>query len=101
MRVEILYLCDAGISQGQLLDDVIELAAQWKPLGIQLNIPIETLDAIREEKDLCQGCLLQIINEWLVKVKGPHTKAMLVEVLKKKAVRLNSLAKRISDDTGL
>ena len=68
---------------------------------MMLNIPVHTLDAIGETTDMAQDCLLKIISEWLYGTEGPHTKARIVEVLRKKAVGLNALAKKISENNGL
>jgi hypothetical protein len=80
--------------EAQLTEDLQPLAAKWRHLGTQLSVPATELDAIAAEQT-CSECLRRIIQEWLKSGKK-HTKADLVEVLKKQAVGETRLANRIS-----
>ncbi|CAI8019654.1 hypothetical protein GBAR_LOCUS11804 [Geodia barretti] len=80
----------------QLCEDLHPLAAQWRTLGTQLNISAAEQNAIEGEKNRCQNCLEKVLQEWLTESEGPHTKALLVEVLKKKALGQTRLAGEIS-----
>ena len=83
------------------MDDLIELASDWKALGTQLKIPPATLHAIEGERNRVANCLRAIIEEWLWYVAGPHTKAGLVEVLRKPSLGEKRLAKNIEKDNGI
>ena len=83
-----------------MCEDLHPLAAQWRTLGTQLNISAAEQNAIEGEKNRCQNCLEKVLQEWLTESEGPHTKALLVEVLKKKALGQTRLAGEISRNKG-
>jgi hypothetical protein len=86
------------ITDVQLLDDLIDLAADWKPLATQLRISPATQHAIEGERSRVTNCLQEIIEQWLWYVAPPHTKAVLVQVLRKPALGEKRLARRIEND---
>ena len=89
------------MSYDDLCEALLPLAAQWRALGVMLGISDDILNAIEGERDMAQNFLQKIISEWLYGTKGPHTKARIVEVLQKATVRLNALARKISENNGL
>ena len=89
------------ISDAQLLEDLTELAAEWIHLATQLGITAAEQHAIEGERNQAQKCLQGVIEKWLIRSEGPHTKAKVVETLRKNAMGpLNRLAKKISENTG-
>ena len=67
--------------------DLKEVAAKWKPLGIELEVPGDELDEIGAffgaGDGKAQGCLLGVINEWLQNThpNAPVTREVLKQAL--------------------
>lgn len=67
--------------------DLKEVAAEWRQLGIQLEVPEDELKEIGgffgSGDTKTQGCLLGVINEWLQNThpKAPVTREVLKQAL--------------------
>ena len=68
------------------------MSHKWYNIGLQLNLPVGTLDKIREQYSDPQTCLREMLKTWLVTVNPYPTWRTLVKVLKKQAVEEHSLA---------
>ena len=68
-------------------------------MATQLKISAAEQHEIEGERSRCQNCLQRVLQEWL-ETKDPHTKAFLVDVLKKRVLGQNGLAAEISKDQG-
>ena len=54
-----------GIPDATLLNDLKPLAAEWKKLGVELHVPMATMNSIDGQKSMCQDCLMGMIQDWL------------------------------------
>ena len=68
------------------------MSHKWYNIGLQLNLPVGTLDKIREQYSDPQTCLREMLKTWLVTVNPYPTWRTLVKVLKRRAVEEHSLA---------
>ena len=93
-------LTDSDESFRMLNRDLQELAPEWKNLGVQLNIPLSTLDAIQGEKCRATNCFREVIREWFDNVQPPHTKSQIVSTLMENNLGENRLAREIKNDQG-
>jgi len=73
-------------------EELIGISHKWYDIGLQLNLPVGTLDRIREQYSDPQTRLREILKNWLVSVNPYPTWRALVEVLKRRAVEEHSLA---------
>lgn len=81
----------------QLVEDLMPMAAEWRALATQLNIEGWEQSLTAGQRNPAKDYLRGVIADWL-NTEGPHTKAMLVAVLKRRSLRLNNLAARVSKD---
>ena len=49
----------------ELMDDLIEVASKWQPIGIQLYLPQPTLMFTGWESNSDEEALMRILHEWL------------------------------------
>lgn len=89
-----------GLTDAELTEDLQDLAASWMSLGTQLNIRRARLRAIKGVDSGAVNCFEAIIEEWLLRVKPPHTKAKLMEILRRESLKENKLASNIEKDKG-
>ena len=73
-------------------EELIGVSHKWYNIGLQLNLPVGTLDKIREQYPDPQTCLREMLKTWLVTVNPYPTWRTLVKVLKRRAVEEHSLA---------
>ena len=68
-----------------MINDLKPVAAKWKTLGIQLEVPMEDLNAIGAlftgEDGKAQACLQRVVDHWLENSTRPPTGQVLKEVL--------------------
>ena len=68
-----------------MIDDLKPVAIEWKTLGIELEIPIEDLNAIGAlftgQGGKTQACLQKVVYHWLENSTRPPTGEVLKEVL--------------------
>jgi len=76
-------------------EELIGISHKWYDIGLQLNLPVGTLDKIREQYSDPQICLREILKNWLVTVNPYPTWRTLVKVLKSRAIGEHSLAKEL------
>lgn len=66
--------------------DLNPVAANWKALGIELEVPLAELNAIGAlftgEGGRAQVCLRRVLLEWLNNSTKPATREVLVEALR-------------------
>jgi len=67
---------------GLLLEELMDLRAQWYRLGIQLRMRIETLDRIETQFHNPRDQLLEMLKTWLTTSDNPSWKT-LTDVLKR------------------
>ena len=73
---------------------VFSLRAQWKNLGLFLNVDDGTLDAIEIDNKKVDDCLREMLKVWLKKVNPPPSWQMLADNVK---LLDETIAKKIHD----
>ena len=73
-----------------LLQDTIDARAKWYYIGLCLDLPPPTLDAMREDMDTAQERYTEVIKQWLKTEEATMRK--LIEALESKTVNENRLA---------
>ena len=68
-----------------LINDLRPVAAKWKTLGIELEVPMEDLKEIGArftgEDGKAQACLQRVVDHWLENSTRPPTGEVLKKVL--------------------
>ena len=68
-----------------MINDLKSVAAKWKALGIELEVPMEELKAIGArftgEDGRAQACLQRVVDHWIENSTRPPTGQVLKEVL--------------------
>ena len=81
-----------------LQETLYPIRSKWYQLGVQLQVPIDTLNSIRQSAvgnpDLN---LLQMLNEWekQMESQGGVTWVAVVEALRRQSIGENQLARRV------
>ena len=89
-----------SVGQGDLKSLHCELhpvSDKWFPLGVQLQVPIETLRSIRRENLPMTERLLEMLTVWLRCTNPPPTWNMLTEALESPPVGERLLAQQLRD----
>ena len=76
---------------GCVLEEVLDVSAQWYHLGVQLKVRIGTLDGIRTQFQNPKDQLLEMLKTWLNTSNSPSWK-ILIEALRSRSVGENQLA---------
>jgi len=88
------------VGQGDLKSLHSELhpvADKWYSLGVQLQVPIESLKSIRRENLPMTECLLEMLTVWLKCTNPPPTWNILTEALESPPVSEKLLAQQLKD----
>ena len=70
---------------GQVLDAVMDVAAHWYPLGLQLNVRSGTVDRIRAQFSDPRDQLLEMLKTWLTTSDSPNWR-ILTDALRSPSV---------------
>ena len=77
-----------------------EIPAQWKAVGVQLNLPSGTLDAIQNENsgkvDSSKESFRQVFSKWQEMCTCQYRWRTIIETLRSKAVAQIALADKLS-----
>ena len=96
-----VLLCTThSVGQGDLKSLHCELhpiSDKWFPLGVQLQVPIETLRSIRRENLPMTERLLEMLTVWLKCTNPPPTWNILTEALESPPVGERLLAQQLRD----
>ena len=76
---------------GQVLEAVMDVAAQWYPLGLQLKVKTGTLDSIRTQFQNPRDQLLEMLKTWLTTSDSPSWRT-LIDALRSQSVGAGQLA---------
>ena len=80
------------------IDDLTDLVADWRMLGIQLNIKTSRLDAIAGDRSPVATYFTKMLERWLRSDK--RTKGDLLKALRSESVNRTALASTIERDKG-
>ena len=75
-----------------LLNQLWTVAAVWDQLGLQLGIPIATLNVITRDHPNTRERFTKMLEEWM---KGKATKRILINALRSEAIRENRVADNV------
>ena len=75
-----------------LLNQLWTVEARWDQLGLQLDLPIATLDVITRDHPTTRERFTKMLEEW---VKGRATKRILINALRSEAIRENLVADNV------
>ena len=73
------------------------VSVKWFPLGIQLQVPVKTLQCIEAEHKQMNRCLLEMLTVWLECTNPPPTWNVLTEALESPPVGEKLLAQQLRD----
>ena len=76
---------------GQVLEAVMDVAAHWYPLGLQLNVTTGTLDRIRKQFSDPRDQLMEMLKDWLNTDDDPQWRT-LINALRSRSVDARRLA---------
>ena len=76
---------------GQVMEDVLDVSAQWYHLGLQLKVKIGTLEGIRAQFVHPKDQLLVMLKTWLITSDNTSWK-MLTDALRCRSVGASQLA---------
>ena len=76
---------------GQVLEAVMDVAAHWYPLGLQLNVKTGTLDSIKVQFQSPRDQLLETLKTWLTTSDNTSWRT-LTDALKSRSVGATHLA---------
>ena len=76
-----------------LLEDTIDAQTMWYYIGLCLNLPSQTLEAMREDMNTSQQKYTEVLRQWLK--TGEATMRKLTDALKSKTVKENRLASHL------
>ena len=79
---------------GQVLEAVMDVAAQWYPLGLQLKVKTGTLDSIRTQFQNPRDQLLEMLKTWLTTSDSPSWRT-LIDALRSRSVGASQLASEL------
>ena len=99
--LEFIQLCSKySVGQGDLKSlhcQLHSVSDKWFSLGVQLQVPIETLRSIRRENLSMTERLLEMLTVWLKCTNPPPTWYILTEALKSPPVGERLLAQQLRD----
>lgn len=72
-----------------------EARAKWMDIGIELDMKVSSLEAIKHDHEEVGSCLRVMLTEWLKQIDPPPTWASLVDALKNPTVGCAQLADTI------
>ena len=76
----------------KLLQDLHELAPQWRIFGIYLGVPIDKLDGLQGEASMVDRCFVSVLVMWL---NGGGSVEQLIKALRSPGVNHGRLAAEI------
>ena len=86
------------------LDDLVtvrkelhEARTKWYDIGLELKVPVGTLDSIEAQSDDAKKCLLDTLKHWLKTVDPKPTWQALVDALRSCVVEENQLANSLEE----
>ena len=78
----------------EVMEELVEAKNMWFEIGIQLDVPINTLDSIKHDEWETSKCYCKMLQEWLRNGKSRSWEA-LAEALGTATVNHSSLKQRI------
>ena len=80
-----------------LQETLYPMRSKWYQFGVQLDVPIDTLDTILSSGGNLDDKFLQMLKEWVqMESQGGVTWEAAVEVLKRRSIGENQLARNVA-----
>jgi len=76
---------------GKVIEEVLDVSAQWYHLGLQLQVRVSTLDSIRIQFQSPRDQLLEMLKTWLTTSDNTSWKT-LTDALRSRSVGASQLA---------
>ena len=77
--------------------ELFEVQVKWYDIGLDLGLPVNTLETIKQECQDIGECLRRMIHEWLKAIDLQPTWRKLIDVLQNKVVNEGALAAMIAE----
>ena len=100
MSLNFLISCIGQLSIADLKvvrSAVWEARTQWRNIGIELNLIVTDLDAIKDGNSDSSSCLTEMLTLWLKQVDPPPSWSALVIALKQPTIGELRLAQQVED----
>jgi len=81
----------------ELMQAMYEARAKWYRIGVQLKLPVGTLDAIRSEFSDTTACLTEMCSHWLRCIDPHPSWVALIGALESSPVGEGQLAQQLRD----
>ena len=94
---ETLSLNDLSIVRSELH----EVRAKWYDIGLDLGLPVSTLDTILQQCQDNTECLRRMVQEWLKTTDPQPSWRTLINVLQNKVINEGALAITIAENSGV
>ena len=78
-----------------LHDELHPVRNKWYSLGVQLQVPTETLKCIQKEHDTMSECLLEMLTSCLKRINPPLTQEALANALESAPLAERNLAQQL------
>ena len=82
---------------GEVIQATYEARAKWYHIGIQLKLPVGTLDAIRLDFPDSTDCLTRMCSHWLRRIDPHPSWVALIGALESPPVGEGQLAQQLRD----
>ena len=80
-----------------LYNELYPVSHKWFSLGVQLDVPMETLQHIEMEHKKVDRFLLEMLTVWLKQTNPPPTWNILIETLESPSIGEKLLAQQLKD----
>ena len=77
--------------------EVFKVRTKWYDVGLELRVPVHTLDSIRLQFTDPADCLRETLKEWLKGIEPKPTWGALVDALRSDVVREHCLAREVEE----
>lgn len=81
--------------------ELVEVQTKWYDIGLDLGLPVNTLDTIQQECQDTTECLRRMLFEWLKTPTLQHSWKNLIDVLQNKVINEGALAASIAQKYGM
>ena len=82
---------------GTVRKELHEARTKWYDIGLELKVPVGTLESIEAQSDDPKKCLLEALKHWLKTVDPKPTWQVLVDALRSCVVEENQLANSLEE----
>ena len=81
--------------------ELVDVQTRWYDIGLDLGLPVNTLETIRQECQDTAECLRKMLHEWLKTIDLQPSWNTLIDVLQNKVINEGALAVTIAKKYGI